>query len=392
MPDKIKIWNKYVNIEDNAMKQIQNVASMPFIHKHVAVMPDAHWGMGCTVGSVIATTSAIIPAAVGVDIGCGMIAEHTSIRASQLPDNLFYLRAEIEKAIPHGRSHNGREGDIGAHKDPKTIPLWTDCLEPELKKIQYNHPKIKGNALNHLGTLGTGNHFIELCLDENNIVWIMLHSGSRGIGNAIGNYFITLAKEQMIEDGVMLADMDLAYLQDNKDLTAYCNAVFWAQEFAKANRLIMMEEVKKVLTRVVGNFYSLSGAINCHHNYISRELHYNKECFITRKGAISAQKGQLGIIPGSMGTKSFVVRGLGNPESFNSCSHGAGRVMSRGAAKKLITLEQHAKATEGVECRKDTSVLDESPAAYKDIDNVMRSQEDLVEIVHTLKQVLCVKG
>ena len=391
---KIKLWNKFVNIEDNAMQQIHNVASMPFVHHHVAVMPDAHCGMGCTVGSVIPTINAIIPAAVGVDIGCGMMARKTTLKAEDLPDNLSLLRGAIESAVPHGRSNGGRCGDVGANKNCSLAHrMWVQTgLSDGLENIQSLHPKIMGNTYNHLGTLGTGNHFIELCLDEYDNVWVMLHSGSRGIGNAIGNYFINLAKEEMIDMLGTLPDKDLAYFNEGKHLNDYIQGVKWAQKFAQINREIMMAKISQTISGLLPGFKYSEQAINCHHNYISREFHYGEDCYITRKGAVNAEKGVLGIIPGSMGNKSYIVRGLGNPESFNSCSHGAGRVMSRNEAKKSITIEEHIKATEGVECRKDESVIDESPAAYKDIDDVMRSQEDLVEIVYTLKQVLCVKG
>lgn len=394
MIEKIKIWDKFVTIDENAISQIKNVASMPFIHQHIAVMPDAHYGMGCTVGIVIPTINAIIPAAVGVDIGCGMMAERTSLQAHNLPDNLFKLRSNIESKIPHGRSHDGRSGDVGAkwETDLTRFYAWDNYLCKGLLNIQYKHPKIRGNDLVHLGTLGTGNHFIELCLDESNYLWVMLHSGSRGIGNAIGNYFINLAKEEMGEILGTLPDKELAYLIEGKHIHDYIQAVEWAQLFARINRKIMMEEVLEILKDNYGDFTILEKAINCHHNYISREFHYDKECYVTRKGAINAEKDIMGIIPGSMGAKSYIVRGLGNPESFASCSHGAGRLMSRGEARRSITVDDHIKSTKGVECRKDESVLDESPAAYKNIDDVMKSQEDLVEIVHTLKQIICIKG
>lgn len=401
----IKAWVDHVQIEDDALEQLKNLSAMPFVHKHVAAMPDVHWGMGATVGSVIATKGAIIPAAVGVDIGCGMIATITPLTANDLPENLFDLRCKIEKAIPHGRSNNGAEGDRGAWGD---IPSWVgyffkNSLESDYEYICELDPLIRPrrNPAHHLGTLGTGNHFVELCLDQNNRVWIMIHSGSRGVGNKIGTYFIEKAKEEMIKYHIdkYIPDMDLAYLVENTEcFDRYCYALGWAQKFAKINREIMMEHVIKVLTwtfpEKMGEkmIWYPPNAINCHHNYVERENHFGSNVWLTRKGAVRAREGDLGIIPGSMGAKSFIVRGKGNPESFHSCSHGAGRSMGRNEAKRRFTLEDHIKATEGVECRKDEDVIDETPGAYKDIDAVMKSQEDLVEIVYTLKQVLCVKG
>ncbi len=397
----IKAWIDHVpQIEASAMQQLRNVASLPFIHHHLAVMPDVHWGVGATVGSVIATKGAVIPAAVGVDLGCGMLAVELSLTASDLPDSLSDLRSEIEGAVPHGRSDDGGPGDKGAWKDfrPVTVDLAWKRLEPGYEALAKKHQRLKGaQTIRQLGTLGGGNHFIELCLDERQRVWVMLHSGSRGIGNRIGSMFIAAAKEEMMRRGIAnLPDKDLAYLSEGSELFhEYWEAVDWAQNFAAQNRYVMMG---RILTTVMGQTWCrhitgyTSTAISCHHNYVSRETHYGEDCIVTRKGAVSARLDQFGIIPGSMGAKSFIVRGLGNPESFESCSHGAGRVMSRGAAKKLITLDDHAKATAGVECRKDAGVLDESPAAYKDVDQVMASQSDLVEIVHTLKAVLCVKG
>jgi tRNA-splicing ligase RtcB len=386
-------WTKGVPVEESALKQLHNVAKMPFIHKHVAVMPDVHWGMGATVGSVIPALGAIIPAAVGVDIGCGMMAVKTGIRAEDLPDNLYTLRCDIEAAVPHGRTDNGGVNDVGAHKEAQTIPTL-DGLESIIAK----HPQIARAAERapyHIGTLGTGNHFIELCLDEKNDVWVMLHSGSRGIGNKIGTYFIEQAKKDMRRYFVNLPDQDLAYIPDGSMLFSdYMEALHWAQNFAMLNRIHMMKAVLGVLAK---HFPKVSAdipehAVNCHHNYVSREKHYGEQVWLTRKGAVSAKYGELGIIPGSMGAKSFIVRGKGNKEAFCSCSHGAGRKMSRTEAAKTISLNDHAAATWGVECRKDEGVLDESPAAYKDIDAVMNAQSDLVDIVHTLKQVLCVKG
>lgn len=402
----IKYFTSGVPVEEEAKKQLENVAGLPFIYKHVAVMPDVHWGMGATVGSVIPTQKAIIPAAVGVDIGCGMIAVRTNIEATDLPDNLFKLRAEIEKAIPHGRTHDGGRGDRGAwHDIPELHTPLAIRREILLKNGSFQHtltvhPELakkcgRERAERHLGTLGTGNHFIELCLDDEQLLWIMLHSGSRGVGNQIGHYFIEKAKQDMKRWFINLPDQDLAYLPEGSPLfDHYLIAMRWAQDYASLNREIMLEAVTNVLEDFfpdLGVEY-LCKAINCHHNYVSKENHFGQNIWITRKGAVRAYEGDLGIIPGSMGAKSYIVRGKGNPESFCSCSHGAGRIMSRTQAKKIITIEDHIKATDGVECRKDEAVIDESPAAYKDIDAVMAAQSELIEIVHTLKQVVCVKG
>lgn len=401
----IKAWIDGVELEDAAHQQLINVSKMPFIHKHIAAMPDVHWGMGATVGSVIATKGAIIPAAVGVDIGCGMMARKTPLKATDLPDNLFSIREAIEKRIPHGRTNNGGEGDRGAwHDIPEFIKhCWFENSELSIgyNQILTKYPELKPRKQpsHHLGTLGTGNHFIEICLDENNNVWIMLHSGSRGIGNKIGTFFIEKAKEEMHRYYIdkFIPDIDLAYLVEKTELfDDYCFAVEWAQKFAMLNRQCMMDHVENLLMWSFPDAYSRTlipeTAINCHHNYVARENHFGSNVLVTRKGAVRARKDELGIIPGSMGAKSFIVLGKGNPESFHSCSHGAGRSMSRNEAKKRFTIEDHIKATHGVECRKDADVIDETPMAYKDIDAVMAAQSDLIEIVHTLKQVLCVKG
>lgn len=388
-------WTKGVPVEEKALEQLKNVAKMPFIHHHMAVMPDCHWGMGATVGSVIPTVGAIIPAAVGVDIGCGMMAHRTGIKASDLPDSLSVLRSDIEATIPHGRTDNGGVNDAGAHKDRGDM---SRAMRLRLEAIVEKHPdleKASRRASNHLGTLGTGNHFIELCLDEEQRLWVMLHSGSRGIGNKIGTYFIERAKKEMQRWFINLPDIDLAYIPEGSALfDDYIEALTWAQEFAAMNRQHMMNKVLEILSIHFGEKMGdvTEMAVNCHHNYVTKEKHYGKNVWLTRKGAVQAREGTLGIIPGSMGVKSFIARGKGNFEAFDSCSHGAGRIMSRGQAIKEISLEQHATDTAGVECKKDASVLDESPRAYKDIDAVMKAQEDLVEIVHTLKQVLCVKG
>lgn len=390
----VKMWTKGVPVEDSAKSQLLNLSRMPFVHKHVAAMPDVHWGMGATVGSVIATRGAIIPAAVGVDIGCGMMAVRTSLSASDLPDSLSAVRSAIEKAVPHGRSVGAR--DVGAWgRVPDEVDSAWGYLVEGFDKIMAKHPKLgKTNNRNHLGTLGTGNHFIEVCLDEDQRVWIMLHSGSRGVGNRIGSYFIELAKQDMRKWFINLPDADLAYLPQGTDnFKDYCDAVEWAQNFALVNRQCMMnatlDALRATLERpIVGN----EVAVNCHHNYVAWENHFGENVMVTRKGAVRARAGDLGIIPGSMGARSYIVRGKGNEDSFCSCSHGAGRKMSRGEARRTLTVADHIKATEGVECRKDADVIDETPAAYKDIDAVMAAQSDLVEIVHTLKQIVCVKG
>lgn len=392
----IKAWVRGVPMDDKARQQLANVAALPFVHKWVAAMPDVHVGIGATVGSVIATEGAVIPAAVGVDIGCGMMATRTTLKASDLPDSLADVRAAIEKAVPHGRTSNGRRGDRGAWgRVPELVASTWRSLEPRFRALVDKHPKVgQANTANHLGTLGTGNHFIELCLDEADRVWVMLHSGSRGIGNRIGSYFIELAKKDLQRWYANVPDKDLAYFSEGSEHFAdYIEAVGWAQDFARRNRETMMAAVLGVLARVgLPEFTITEEAVNCHHNYVEREHHYGADVLVTRKGAVRARAGDLGIIPGSMGARSYIVRGKGNPESFHSCSHGAGRVMTRTAAKRLYTVEDHVRATEGVECRKDAGVLDETPMAYKDIDAVMEAQRDLVEVVHTLKQVLCVKG
>lgn len=393
----VKMWTKGVPVEDDAKLQLTNVASMPFIHKWVAAMPDVHWGMGATIGSVIPSKRAIIPAAVGVDLGCGMMAVKTSLSADDLPENLKAARTAIEKAVPHGRTSSGKaRSDRGAWGDvPEVIgKLWKSGLAKDFKRICDKHPVVeKSNHVNHLGTLGTGNHFIELCLDTEGGVWVMLHSGSRGVGNRIGSYFIKKAKEEMRLYHVNLPDENLAYLSEGtQNFDDYVEAVSWAQRFARMNREAMMRSTLSALRAELGDFSANAMAVNCHHNYVEKEEHYGEHVYVTRKGAVRAGAGELGIIPGSMGTRSYIVRGKGNKESFCSCSHGAGRAMSRKEAKRRFTLEDHAKATEGVECRKDESVIDETPAAYKNIDAVMEAQKDLVEVVYTLKQVLCVKG
>lgn len=390
----IKLWTRGVPVEDDAKTQLCNLARLPFIFSHLAVMPDVHLGKGSTIGSVIPTLGAVIPAAVGVDIGCGMIAARTSLSAADLPDNLAGWRAAIEKAVPHGRTPGNRDRGAWSNPPADVDAVWAE-LEPDFRRIVEKHPKLaRTNNRNHLGTLGTGNHFIEVCLDEADKVWFMLHSGSRGVGNAIGSYFIELAKEDMRRYFINLPDADLAYFpQGTEHFRDYVEAVEWAQSYARLNRALMMKHVVEAVRGVMAKpFEAEVEAVNCHHNYVQREHHFGKNILVTRKGAVSARDGELGIIPGSMGARSYIVRGKGEEQSFCSCSHGAGRLMSRSEAKRRFTVADQARATEGVECRKDAEVIDEIPMAYKDIDAVMRAQADLVEIVHTLKQVVCVKG
>ncbi len=394
----LKMWTRGVAVEESAAAQLRNVAALPFVGPHVAVMPDVHWGMGATVGSVIPTVGAIVPAAVGVDIGCGMMASRTSLVASDLPDNLSALRSAIEAAVPHGRTDNGGENDRGAWGEPsdRAAAAFAE-VSAKLDAIVEKNPKIgpaARRAPNHMGTLGTGNHFIELCLDGDGAVWVMLHSGSRGIGNRIGSYFIELARQDMRRWFINLPDADLTYMPEGSPTFGqYIQAVGWAQGFARLNRETMMAATLKAIETALGRpFDAGTVAVNCHHNYVAQERHFGKDVWLTRKGAVSARDGELGIIPGSMGARSYIVRGKGNRDSFMSCSHGAGRAMSRGEARKRFTLEDHAAATAGVECRKDADVLDETPGAYKPIDAVMAAQADLVEVVHELRQVVCVKG
>jgi len=391
----IKAWTRGVPIEEAAARQLANVARLPFIHRWVAAMPDVHWGIGATVGSVIPTVGAIIPAAVGVDIGCGMMAVETTLTANDLPQSLREVRAAIEAAVPHGRTPRGRDKGSWGTPPPPAVLAWAG-LKPGFDAIVTRHPAVgHSNHQTHLGTLGTGNHFIEVCLDEGDRVWFLLHSGSRGVGNRIGSYFIELAKKDMRKWMVNLPDADLAYLPEGTDhFDEYVAAVEWAQAFALTNRRLMMDAIIAAVGSAPGirPFTAGAEAVNCHHNYVAREYHYGKNVLLTRKGAVRAREGDLGIIPGSMGARSYIVRGKGNPESFHSCSHGAGRAMSRAEAKRRFTVADHAQATAGIECRKDPDVIDETPGAYKSIDAVMEAQKDLVEIVHTLRQVVCVKG
>lgn len=393
----VKSWTRGVHFDENAKQQIKHMAQMPFIHKWIALMPDVHLGKGATIGSVIPTLGAVIPAAVGVDLGCGMMAVKTSLKAEHLPDSLTNLRSLIEKRVPHGSNptRKGSRDKGGWGQPPEDVNSAWVALHHGFEQLCNKHPFFKNtNNINHLGTLGSGNHFIEVCLDENQSVWIMLHSGSRGVGNRIGTHFIAEAKKDMERWFIQLPDKDLAYIPEGSDkFKDYLEAVAWAQDFARINREVMMNRTLQAMREELGvDFDAQLEAINCHHNYIRRENHYGENVWVTRKGAVSAREGEMGIIPGSMGARSFIVRGLGNAESFCSCSHGAGRVMSRTEAKRRVSLQEHLQATAGVECRTDLSVIDETPAAYKPIDQVMKAQADLVEIVYTLKQVLCVKG
>jgi tRNA-splicing ligase RtcB (3'-phosphate/5'-hydroxy nucleic acid ligase) len=395
----VKIWTD--EVEESAMVQLRGTARLPFIHKHVAVMPDVHWGMGSTVGSVIPTIKAIVPAAVGVDIGCGMVAHKLNIRPDQLPDSLIDIRGALEFAIPHGRTDNGGKNDRGAwgERAPARVDdAWALLAADErLAYVLEKHPKIGKNemqAARQLATLGTGNHFVELCLDKEDGVWLMLHSGSRGFGNRIGTYFIEQAKRLMDVWSIKLPDPNLAYIPDECELfEPYWRALSWAQDYARINRELMMEAATRALGAVLElPVVARDYAVNCHHNYVAFENHFGKNVYVTRKGAVRAREGDMGIIPGSMGARSFIVRGKGNPESFCSCSHGAGRKMSRGQAKKQFTVADLAAQTAGIECRKDADVIDEIPGAYKSIETVMRNQSDLVDIVAELRQIVCVKG
>lgn len=385
----VKIYTD--DIEHEAYQQLQNITVLPVIHSHVAAMPDVHYGKGATVGSVIPCKGAIIPAAVGVDIGCGMNALRLSIKATDLPDNLRGVRSAIEAAIPVG---------FDMHKSDKARASTLRALSVGLDKLLERQPKMLQMQkkpfqtwVRQLGTLGGGNHFIEICLDEHDDVWIMLHSGSRGIGNRIGEYYIRLAQKDMQRHLHNLPDKDLAYFTEGAEhFDDYVAAVHWAQDYAMENRREMMRLIIDALKQKLPKFGITKEAINCHHNYVSVEVHFGEQVYITRKGAIRAGEGELGIIPGSMGAKSYIVRGKGNEQSFCSCSHGAGRRMSRGKAKRHFSERDIESQTQGVECRKDKGVLDEIPGAYKDIDQVMENQNDLVEVVHTLRQVVCVKG
>ena len=385
----VKIYT--TELEPAARQQLVNISKLPIVHHHVAAMPDVHLGIGATVGSVIPTKQAIIPAAVGVDIGCGMIARRLSLTGNQLDEpSLRKVFAQISRDVPVG---------FASHKDRDARTHAAKRFQKGLKRILERHPGVekrvgkRASWVNQLGTLGGGNHFIELCLDEESRAWVMLHSGSRNIGNAIGTYFIELARKDAERNHIQLPDRDLAYFPEGaKHFDDYVEAVGWAQDYAHANRDEMMELVIEALHRHLQPFEATDEAVNCHHNYVARETHYGERVWLTRKGAIRAGRGELGIIPGSMGARSYIVRGTGNAESFQSCAHGAGRRMSRNAAQKAFSVQDLEAQTAGVVCRKDKGVLDEIPGAYKNIDEVMANQSDLVDVVHTLKQVLCVKG
>ncbi len=376
----VKLWTKLEDVESEALTQLKNIASLPWVFRHIAVMPDVHFGIGATVGSVIAMKDAISPAAVGVDIGCGMGAIRTNLKADALPDSLTEIRNKIEQKIPVG---------FNEHKQPK-VQSRTNSLFAEFRSL---HPKVmdlESKAVYQCGTLGGGNHFIELCLDTENTVWMMLHSGSRNIGKTLAEIHISTAKK--LTHNTHLPDRDLAvFLANTPEMEAYRRDLFWAQRYALLNRQTMFEIYKTILKGFFPDI-KFEEPILCHHNYVSEETHFGEDVIVTRKGAISAREGEWGIIPGSMGTKSYIVRGLGNPESFHSASHGAGRRMSRTQAKKNYTLKDLEAQTSGVECRKDGGVLDEIPAAYKNIDEVIENQKDLVKVEYELKQILCVKG
>jgi tRNA-splicing ligase RtcB len=384
----IKAWVDGVEFEDTARRQVEMLAALPIVFDHVAIMPDVHAGIGATVGSVIATKGAIIPAAVGVDIGCGMVAIRTSLKASDLPDDLGPIRAALERTIPVGFGQH-------QHVPASVATAWTS-LESEHRWIREKYPKIdNGKAVSQLGTLGGGNHFCELVIDEEQFVWLMLHSGSRGIGNKIGTYFIGEARENLAKRGYGLPDKDLAWLDEGTEaFDDYVRALHWAQTYAMTNRATMVARALETLRgrNDLPTFSLTEEAVNCHHNYAAIELHFGEQVFVTRKGAVSARSGELGIIPGSMGARSFIVRGKGNADSFHSCSHGAGRRMGRNEAKRRYTQDDLIAQTAAVECRKDAGVIDEIPAAYKNIDDVIAAQGDLVDVVHELQQVLCIKG
>lgn len=389
--EKICCFLPVDTIESQAIDQLKNIADMPFIHKHVAVMPDCHLGMGATVGSVIATKGAIIPAAVGVDIGCGMIAVKTKYFAKDLPDNLQELREGIERRVPV--SAGGYNNKITNTAENRIMLLANKAIESN------NSPELFDKKwIYQLGSLGSGNHFIEISLDENDQMWVVLHSGSRGIGNKMAMNHIKVAQKLMSDMHITLKDRDLAYLPENMPgFKEYISDLHWAQDFAKFNRDEMMD---RVMTQLSYTFFNEDGhqeeieleRINCHHNFTQMEHHFGKNVWITRKGAIQMQQGQLGVIPGSMGTRSYIVSGLANPMSFHSAPHGAGRRMSRTQAKKTFTMEDLEVAMKGIEFKHNEAFIDEIPGAYKDIDQVMENSKPLVEIKHVLRQILNIKG
>jgi len=381
----VRLWTPVDEVESQALTQLRNIASLPWV-AHVAVMPDVHFGKGATVGSVIGMRGAVSPAAVGVDIGCGMGAIRTSLVASDLPESLRGLRDDLEDAIPVGfDSHDAlvKPQDPRLKGEVNDLLGGFDDLDPAVKDLG-------GRAAKQLGTLGGGNHFIELCVDTEQRVWLMLHSGSRNIGKSLAEVHMSRAKK--LKHNRALADPDLAvFLAGTEEMAAYRHDLDWAQRYAMINRRLMFDLYMQVMRRQFPDV-RFDEPVLCHHNYVAEETHHGEALLVTRKGAISAQAGQLGVIPGSMGTRSYVVRGLGNPESLHSASHGAGRKMSRGEAKRQFSVKDLAEQTAGVECRKDGGVLDEIPGAYKPIEQVMEYQKDLVEVVAELKQVLCVKG
>jgi tRNA-splicing ligase RtcB (3'-phosphate/5'-hydroxy nucleic acid ligase) len=380
----IRLWARPETVEDQAMRQLHNIAALPWTFKHVAVMPDVHYGKGATVGSVIAMRDAVSPAAVGVDIGCGMTAVRTSLRAEDLPASLSMLRSQLERAVPVGFAQHRTEAFTD--RDAQDWTTFWSGFEALTQAVKANSTK----ALHQMGTLGGGNHFIEICLDTKGQVWVMLHSGSRGIGNLLAQHHIGVAKG--LAHNEELPDPDLAvFLANTPEMKAYRHDLFWAQDYARRNRAVMLRLICDVLVKHFPQV-SFDVPISAHHNYVAEETHFGEEVLVTRKGAIRAGRGDMGIIPGSMGTGSYIVRGLGNPDSFESASHGAGRRMSRNKARKQFTEADLAAQTAGVECRKDAGVVDEIPAAYKDIDEVIRNQDDLVEVVAKLKQVICIKG
>lgn len=388
----VKIWSPIDQVESSALDQLTNTANLPFVFKHVAAMPDVHLGHGATVGSVIATKGAICPAAVGVDIGCGMMAIKTNLDPVIVQDKIKEIRHSIERSVPV--AHNGNSKILTTVTNWKGWQTFADLNATKIHRKGEND--LLKTCMSQLGTLGGGNHFIEVCLDTQNNVWVMLHSGSRNIGKSLAEIHMYAAKEEMKKMFISLPDPDLAYyVEKTVAFDQYMFDLSWAQEFALANREEMMRRVIKDLSYAIygedGKVQKLM-EVNCHHNYVSRENHYGENVLVTRKGAVRARSGDLGIIPGSMGAKSFIVRGLGNDESFHSCSHGAGRRMSRSEAKRRFTLDDLSAQTAGVECRKDEGVIDEIPSAYKDIDEVMDNQTDLVEIVAQLKQIMCIKG
>jgi tRNA-splicing ligase RtcB len=383
----IRLWASAHDVDDHVLDQLRRVAALPWVAHHVAVMPDVHAGKGATVGTVVAMRGAVSPAAVGVDIGCGMAAQQTNLSADDLPSDLKPLRLAIEKAVPVGR---------GQHRSAAWDQLGSHCkrLGAELMgrfgELTPRVQRLASRASCQLGTLGGGNHFIELCLDSAGSVWLMLHSGSRHIGAALAEHHMELARALCHNRD--LPDPDLAvFLAGSPKFDAYRRDLFWAQEYAALNRALMLELIQKVVRRFFPRV-KFGQLVTCHHNYVAEEMHFDEELLVTRKGAIRAGAGELGIIPGSMGARSFIVRGKGSRWSFESASHGAGRRMSRTAARRAFTVEHLREQTRGVECRKDSGVIDEAPGAYKDIAEVMARQDDLVEIVHELRQVVCVKG